>query len=130
MSELTCLELSVVLWLAHLLIQVAVAQVALPLSWLLSARDVSMTAKGLLYGRAERAQANYLQNYTAFAALDLAFIALHWSAGIWPTVWIVARAVYIPLYLFNVVYARSLVWGVSLLAIVMMLIRLASAPYI
>ncbi len=45
---------------------------------------------------------NYVESFTAFAALDLAFIALHWSAGIWPTVWIVARIVYLPLYLFGV----------------------------
>ena len=36
----------------------------------------------------------------------------------------VARLVYLPLYLFNVVYARSIAWGVSLVAIVAMLVRL------
>ena len=61
-----------------------------------------------------------------FAALDLAFMALHWSAGIWPAVWIVARILYLPLYLFNVIYEWSIVWGVSLFAVIMMLIRLAS----
>jgi|GEM_PF-2164089 len=127
MSELTCLELGVLLWLVHLFVTVGVAQVALPLPWLLSSRDTGMAPKGLLYGRAERAQANYLANFVPFVALDLAFLALHLSAGVWPTVWIVARGLYIPLYLFNVVYVRSLAWGVSLVAIVMMLVRLASA---
>jgi uncharacterized MAPEG superfamily protein len=126
-SELACLELGVLLWLVHLVVTVGVAQVALPLPWLLSSRDAGMAPKGVLYGRADRAQANYLGNFVPFVALDLAFIALHWSAGIWPTVWIVARLVYIPLYLFNVVYVRTLVWAVSLVAIVMMLVRLASA---
>lgn len=127
MSELACLELGVLLWLVHLFVQVGVAQVALPLPWLLSSRDTAMAPKGLIYGRAERAQANFSSNFVPFVALDLAFIALHASAGIWPTVWIVARALYIPLYLFNVVHVRSLVWGVSLVAIVMMLVRLVSA---
>ena len=127
MSELVCLELSVLLWVVHVLAQAGAAQAVLPLSYLLSSRDVPAEAKGLLAGRAKRALGNYVENFTAFAALDLAFIALHGSAGTWPTVWIVARILYLPLYLFGVIYLRSLVWGLSLLAIVMMLVRLASA---
>jgi uncharacterized MAPEG superfamily protein len=125
MSELTCLELSVLLWVVHVLAQAGTANAALPLSYLLSSRDVPLEPKGVLAGRARRALANYVESFTAFVALDLAFIALHGSAGIWPTVWIVARILYLPLYLFNVIYVRTLAWGVSLLAIVMMLIRLA-----
>lgn len=126
MSELACLELSVLLWIAHVLVQVGAANAALPLSYLLSSRDVAMEPKGVMAGRASRALGNYVQNFTAFVALDLAFIALHLSAGIWPTVWILARIVYLPLYLFNVIYVRSIVWGVSLVALMIMLIRLAS----
>ena len=128
MSELTCLELSVLLWVVHVVVQAGTANAALPLSYLLSSRDAPAEPKGSaaeMAGRSRRALANYLESFTAFAALDLAFIALHWSAGVWPTVWIIARILYLPLYLFNVIYARTLAWGVSLLAIVMMLIRLA-----
>ncbi|MBV9290653.1 MAG: MAPEG family protein [Hyphomicrobiales bacterium] len=125
MSELACLELSVLLWIVHVLAQVGASQAALPLSYLLSSRDRPMEPKGVMAGRANRAIGNYVQNFTAFVALDLAFIALHQSAGIWPTVWIVARIVYLPLYLFGVVYVRSIVWGVSFVAIVAMLVRLA-----
>ena len=125
MSELVCLELSVVLWIVHILSVAGAAEFALPLSYLVSSRDTPAAPKGLVFGRAQRALTNYVESFTAFAALDLAFIALHWSAGIWPTVWIVARIVYLPLYLFGVIYVRSLVWGVSLVAIVMMLVRLA-----
>lgn len=126
MSELVCLELSVLLWVVHVLAQAGAAQAALPLSYLVSSRDVPMEPKGAAAGRAKRALANYVENFTAFVALDLAFIALHWSAGIWPTVWILARIVYLPLYVLGVIYVRSFVWGVSLFAIIMMLIRLAS----
>jgi len=130
MTELTCLELSVLLWIVHVLVQAGAANAALPISYLLSSRDLPMEPKGVLAGRARRALANYVENFTAFVALDLAFITLHWSAGVWPTVWIVARILYLPLYLFNVIYVRSLAWGVGLAAIVAMLIRLAIAPYI
>ncbi|RBP02305.1 putative MAPEG superfamily protein [Roseiarcus fermentans] len=125
MSELACLELSVLLWVVHVVAQAGAANLALPRSYLVSARDVAIEPKGVIAGRARRALANYLESFTAFVALDLAFIALHWSAGIWPIVWIVARVAYLPLYLFNVAWVRSLVWGVSVLAIVMMLLRLA-----
>jgi len=124
MSELTCLILSVLLWVVHVLVQAGAAQSALSLPFLFSPRDKPVAPQGLIYGRATRALANYVENFTAFAALDLAFIALHFSAGIWPTVWIVARVAYLPLYLFGVVYARSTAWAIALLAIVMMLVRL------
>jgi uncharacterized MAPEG superfamily protein len=125
MSELTCLELSVVLWAAHLLAQAGLSQLAFPLHWLFSARDKPTAPQGIIYGRAARALGNYLENFTAFIALDLALITTHQSGGVWPTIWILARIIYLPLYLFNVIYVRSVVWGVSLLAILMMLARLA-----
>ena len=125
MSELVCLELSVLLWVAHVLIQAGTAQSALSGRYLFSSRDEPPAPKGIVFGRATRALANYVENFTAFAALDLAFIATHQSGGVWPTVWIVARIVYVPLYLFGVVYVRTIVWGVSFVAIVAMLVRLA-----
>jgi uncharacterized MAPEG superfamily protein len=124
MSELVCLELSVLLWIVHVLAQAGAANAVLPLAYLVGPRDVPMELKGVTAGRAKRALGNYVENLVAFVALDLAFIALHLSAGIWPTVWILARILYLPLYLFGVVYLRSLVWGVSIVAILMMLVRL------
>ena len=111
MSELTCLELSVLLWIAHLVALVGTAAPQLPLSYLMSSRDIPMEPKGLRAGRGKRALANYVENFTAFVALNLAFIALHQSAGIWPTIWIVTRILYLPLYVFGVIYIRSLIWA-------------------
>jgi uncharacterized MAPEG superfamily protein len=125
MSELVSLELGVVLWFAHLACVVGSAQFAFPLTWLLSSRDKQAVPKGRLFGRANRALANYVENFTVFAALDLALIATHQPGGWGPTIWILARIVYLPLYLFDIIYARTIMWGVALLAIVMMLVRLA-----
>jgi uncharacterized MAPEG superfamily protein len=113
------------LWVVHVLVQAGASQTALPRPWLLSARDKPAPPQGLIYGRATRALANYVENFTAFAALDLAFIATHQPGGWGPTIWIVARILYLPLYLFGVIYLRSIVWGISLVAILMMLARLA-----
>jgi uncharacterized MAPEG superfamily protein len=95
MSELACLELSVLIWVVHVLVQAGTAQSALSLPYLLSSRDTPCAPEGAFYGRATRALANYVENFTAFVALDLAFLTLHWSAGIWPTVWIIARILYL-----------------------------------
>jgi uncharacterized MAPEG superfamily protein len=125
MNELACLELSVVLWLAHVLCQAGIGTRELSTRYLFSSRDTPMIPSGAMVGRATRALANYVENFVVFAALDLAFIATRHSAGIWPTIWVLARIVYLPLYLFNVTYVRSIAWGVSLVAIIAMLMRLA-----
>ncbi len=81
--------------------------------------------KGVLWGRATRAFANYVENFVAFTALDLGLILSHHTAGFAPTVWIVARAAYLPLYLFNVVYARTAAAGVAMVSLLVMLWGLA-----
>jgi uncharacterized MAPEG superfamily protein len=125
MGELTCLELSVVLWLVHLFWQAGSANQGYPLAYLLSSRDEPAEPKGLSAGRAKRALANYMESFPVFAALVIAFIATRHPAGIWPAVWVLARIVYLPLYLFNGVYFRTVAWAVSLVALVAMLIQLA-----
>ena len=125
MSALVCLELSVVLWLVHVLVQGALGNSALPAGYLFTPRDAPPQAKGVMFGRATRALANYVENLGPFVALDLGLIVAHHSAGFGPTLWIVCRIIYIPLYLFGVVYARTVVWLVSVVALIMMLSRLA-----
>ncbi len=123
MSEIACLELAVLLWLVHLLLQAGLSGV--PLSWNASARDEPEPPLTVIGGRAARAFRNYMESFPAFAALDLAFLATNHPAGIWPTLWIAARIVYVPLYLAGVPYVRSAVWTISFLALVAMLVRLA-----
>ncbi len=58
MSEVTCLELSIILWIVHLACVLGAAQFAVPLRWRLSSRDQPAAPKGVLFGRANRALAN------------------------------------------------------------------------
>jgi uncharacterized MAPEG superfamily protein len=129
MSELTCLEASVVLWLVHVLVQGAVGNAVLPTGYLATSRDAApAAAKGVLYGRASRALANYLENLTPFVALALGLIVTQRGGGagaLGATIWILARIVYIPVYLFGVIYVRSAIWGISIVGLVMMFTRLA-----
>jgi uncharacterized MAPEG superfamily protein len=127
MSELTCLELSVVLWLLHVLVQATVGNVELPFGYLFTSRDKPAAASGLLFGRATRALANYVENLTPFVAVALALIATQRTGGagaIGSTIWILARIVYLPVYVFGIIYVRTIMWGISIIGLVMMLGRL------
>ena len=127
MSELGCLELSVALWVFHVLVQAALGNVELPSGYLFTSRDRPAAASGLLFGRATRALANYVENFTPFVAVALALIVTQRTGGsgaLGATIWILARIVYIPLYLFGVVYARTAVWTISIIGLLMMLGRL------
>jgi uncharacterized MAPEG superfamily protein len=127
MSELTCLELSVALWLVHVLVQATVGNVELPFGYLFTSRDKPAAASGSLFGRATRALANYVENLAPFVAVALALIVTHRTGGsgaLGATIWILARTVYIPVYLLGIMYARTLVWAISIVGLVMMLSRL------
>ena len=127
MSELTCLELSVVLWIVHVVFQAAYGNAELPSGYLFTSRDKPPAPSGLIFGRATRALANYVENLTPFVALALALIVTQRAGGLGATIWILARIVYIPLYLFDVVYGRTAIWAISIVGLVMMLTRLAFA---
>jgi uncharacterized MAPEG superfamily protein len=127
MSELTCLELSVALWVVHVLVQAGAGSAELPSGYLFTSRDKTAAASGLLFGRATRALANYVENFTPFVALALALIVTQRTGGsgaLGATIWILARIVYVPIYLFGVAYVRTAVWGISIVGLVMMLTRL------
>ena len=127
MSELTCLELSVVLWLVHVLVQAVVGNLVLPFGYLATSRDKPAEARGVSYGRSCRALGNYLENFTAFVAVALALIATQRTGGagaVGATIWIVARIVYLPIYVFGIIYVRTALWVISIVGLVMMLGRL------
>jgi uncharacterized MAPEG superfamily protein len=126
MNELTCLEVALGLWFAHLFCQMGTAGGAFSTAHLFSSRDSLEPPKGLVWGRATRAFANYVENLVAFAALDLGLIVTHHTAGFAPTVWVLARVFYLPLYLFNVIYARTVVAGVAMISLLVMLWGLAA----
>jgi len=125
MSELTCLILGLLLWVLHILIQAGFANTTLGTDYLAGPRDEKRETDNVYLGRATRALHNYVENFVAFAAADLGLIATQHTGGWGSTIWILARIVYIPLYLFGVRYLRTLAWGVSLFGLLMMIARLA-----
>jgi len=125
MNEVTCLELSVLFWIAHVLCQAFTAHGEFGSAYLLGPRDGKIAVKGVLHGRATRALNNYMENLVPFVGLDVALIATQHAGGWGPTIWILGRIAYLPLYLLGVSFARSGAWAVALVGLLMMLARLA-----
>jgi len=127
LSELTCLKLSVLLWVAHVVVQAAFGTSQLPFGYLFTSRDATPKPTGLAFGRATRALHNYVENYAPFLAVDLGLIATGHSGGYGATVWIIARILYLPIYVMGIEYARTAIWAISVVGILMMLGRLGWA---
>jgi len=125
MSELLCLELSILLWVAHIATQGFFANAAVGSQYLTSARDDAVKPSGVEYPRATRALGNYLENFAPLIAADLGLIATNHTGGWGATIWIIARIVYLPLYVMGVPNIRSAAWAISVVGLLMMLARLA-----
>ena len=124
---LVLLCLSVVLLLVHILLQGNFATKDRGTAWNAGPRDGDNEPQSVMAGRAARASRNYQETYPAFIGLLLAMILTGDSSGFGlfgAAVWLVARIVYIPLYLKGIPYVRSLVWLVSLVGLALMMIAL------
>lgn len=104
---------SVVLLVAHVLLQGMLATRELGTEWNAGPRDEGKQPESKLAGRAARASSNFRETYPAFVALAAGLLFTGETSGlglIGAIVWFVGRIVYYPLYLAGVPYIRSLVW--------------------
>lgn len=126
-AELVVFALSVVLVFVQIGLQGYFATRELGSKWNAGPRDEGLKPQAPIAGRAERALRNLLETYPVFVGLALA-LALTGEGGGWGAfgawTWLLARVVYVPLYLFGVPYIRSLAYTVSAAGIFMMLIAL------
>jgi len=124
---LSLIVASVVLLFVHIGVQAIAATSGLGSAWNAGPRDEGVRPQGVVAGRAERALRNYLETYPAFAVLAVALVASGRADGIGViggALWLVARIVYLPLYLAGVLYWRSLVWLVATIGLALMATRL------
>jgi uncharacterized MAPEG superfamily protein len=122
-SELALLMWSLPLYGLYLGAQSLIYRWRFGVVYAASARDGVPGPEGDLLGRAERALKNFLETWPAFIVLSLvAALAdpgdgtVFWGA----IVYLAARLVYLPLYLFGVFMVRSLVWCVGAVGLGMM----------
>ncbi|UAL08702.1 MAPEG family protein [Caulobacter segnis] len=124
--ELQMVAVAVIIGIVHLLWAAAAAQPQRGLKWNAGPRDEPVALTGVA-GRLERAFANFRETFPFFVAL----VAVDYLGGrlgaltaYGAALYVVARAVYVPLYALGVPYARSLVWLASMVGILMLLLAL------
>lgn len=123
------IELQMLAWAGVLgLVQVMLASAAITRErgtrWNASARDGQAPPPGLLAGRLQRAQANFLETFAVFAAAAIAVVVAgrqDSSTALAVQLYFWARLAYVPLYAAGIPYVRSLAWVVSLVGILMLL---------
>ena len=94
-------------------------------AWLAGPRD-DPRPPGTVGGRLDRALKNFLETFPLFAAALLACVASGKVGGTLTVygagLYVVARALYVPLYASGVAVVRTLVWTVSIVGIVMVIV--------
>jgi uncharacterized MAPEG superfamily protein len=124
--ELQMVAVAVAIGIIHLLWAAAAAQPQRGLKWNVGPRDEPVELTGVA-GRLQRAFANFRETFPLFAALvviDYLGGRLGELTAYGAVVYVLARAVYLPLYAFGVPYARSLTWVASMVGILMLLAAL------
>lgn len=130
-TELTVLALGAVLLLVHIMLAVHYKTQQYGKAWNMGARDEELPPLNPIAGRLERARDNFAETFpiAIVALLGIAVAgkasAISEAASI---TWLVARVIYLPLYWSGVPKVRTLVWGVSLLALVTLLGVLLFGP--
>ena len=125
--ELVLLGWSTILLFVYIMVEGQTATRERGLDWNAGPRDGNAKPLGPIAGRASRALRNFQETYPAFIALALALTVSGRTGGLGEVgawTWLVARIVYLPLYLLGVPYLRSLCWTVSMLGLILMLVRL------
>jgi uncharacterized MAPEG superfamily protein len=127
-TELTMLAWSVVLGLVQIVLATVLAVQDQGLPWAMSPRDNPGRPPTLTAARLGRVQHNFMETFPFFAAAVLiAHVANRHSSltALGAHLYFWARLVYIPLYAMGVPMARTLVWTVSVVGIVLILLALA-----
>jgi uncharacterized MAPEG superfamily protein len=94
------------------------------LPWLMGPRDDPKPV-GVVAARLNRALANFLETFPLFAVALIACVAV---GKLGPTtlygsaLYVVARALYVPVYAAGVPIVRTLVWAASIVGIVMVIV--------
>lgn len=115
--------LAVALAGALVVVQVLLAAVPKALAsprWAAGPRDAPPPALPERAKRAERARANLMETFPVFAAGAIAVVVAGVSSTATETaavVWLVARVLYLPAYVFHVPLLRAAIWAVALAAL-------------
>ena len=125
-TELTVLAWSVVLLIVHIVVQTLSLVKDGGLGYAMSNRDGEV-AMSLVTDRLTRGLRNFVETYSAFVGLALALALTDKTGDLGATgalIWFWARVFYVPIFAAGIPVARTGIWTVSVIGLVMMLIRL------
>jgi len=120
--ELTMVAAAAILLVTLLLLAAGPRTMTYGLDWASGPRDTvpgSVSARGQ---RLERAYRNMLETYPVFASLAVAVVAAGASEAVTALgsqIYVAARLVYVPAYVFHVPFLRSTIWLVSMIGVAM-----------
>lgn len=121
--ELKVLVWSAILGLVQIVLAAGFANRIRGTRWNIGPRDETIPLTGVA-GRLDRAYRNFLETFPIFAvAVIAAGVAQKYNgtSAIGAYLYLIGRAVYVPLYAFGVPLARTLAWVASVIGIVMVL---------
>ena len=123
-AELTVLVLAALLQIGQIMLYSTLANRQVDMDYALSPRDTPRQLTGIA-GRAQRAMNNHFEGLILFTIAALAIHTTGQSSGLtvacaW--LYLGARLLYIPAYLFGLAPWRSVIWGVGWLATAIMLV--------
>jgi uncharacterized MAPEG superfamily protein len=90
--------------------------------YLFSSRD-EVSKSSLFFDRSQRALKNLFETLPIFITLAILSIIKNVDISFLASLWLAARIIYIPIYVFGIDYVRTIVWVVSLICLIMMGIR-------
>lgn len=125
--EIQMLAWGTLLGVAQLFLAAALMTRQRGLEWNASARDGDPPPLTGVAARADRAFRNFLETFPFFAAAAVAVTATgsgDTGTALGAQLWFWARVLYVPLYLAGIPYVRSLVWGVALVGMLLVVLRL------
>lgn len=123
-TEIQMLAWTMVLGLLHIVLGVALVTREKGLKWNVGARDAEGAPVGAVTDRVNRALRNFLETFPFFAAAVVAAAVagrLDATTALGAQLYFWARVAYLPLYAAGVPYVRTVVWGVSIVGLVMVL---------
>lgn len=84
----------------------------------------------LTLGRARRAHENLKENLPVFLVVATLTLVTGTAAAALTgaAIWVIARAIYLPVHVFGVPWLRTLVFGISLIGLVLMIGARTTAP--
>jgi uncharacterized MAPEG superfamily protein len=123
-TEMQMLFCAIALGIVQLLVAVLASVGARGMPWAAGPRDEPGAPIGKIGGRLERAYRNFLETFALFAAAVLLAHALDKTtanSALGAQIYLWARVLYIPAYVFAIPFLRTLIWVASLVGIVMVM---------